>query len=68
MAGGFLEFPFILITIYFFISIFTLYFPATEFGKKEEEHKSFVPTYVYTMVLAYLISPIWTLIHYSKNN
>ncbi len=60
-----LSFPFIILTIYFFISIFTLTPASTELGEKTKDWNAIIASY--SMIVAYLISPIWVLIKSFKN-
>ena len=60
-----LSFPFVILTIYFFISIFTLTPVSTEFGEKTKDWNPIIASY--SMIVAYLISPIWVLIKSFKN-
>ena len=60
-----LSFPFIILTIYFFISIFTLTPVSTELGEKTKDWNAIIASY--SMIVAYLISPIWLLIKSFKN-
>lgn len=61
-----LSFPYIILTIYFFISIFTLTPVSTELGEKTKNWNSFIASY--SMIVAYLISPIWVIIKSFKHS
>lgn len=60
-----LNFPYIILTVYFFISIFTLTPVSTELGRKTKDWNSIIASY--TIIVAYLISPIWVLIKSFKD-
>ena len=55
--GSFLEFPYILLSIYFFISIFT--FPLVSIEASEKTHNKHFLIKNYSLIAAYLMSPIW---------
>lgn len=56
-VGSFLEFPYILLSIYFFISIFTLPLVSLEAGEEAKDKNILVRSN--SLVVAYLVSPIW---------
>lgn len=60
------NFPYILLTIYFFISIFTLPLVVIQAEKKTEDKNPIIASY--TVIFAYLISPVWAIIKFLKNN
>lgn len=55
--GSFLEFPYILLSIYFFISIFT--FPLVSIEASEKKHNKKFLIRNYALIGTYLMSPIW---------
>ncbi|TVT27841.1 hypothetical protein FO441_09065 [Salinicoccus cyprini] len=55
--GSYLDFPYILLTIYFFISIFTLPLVSLEAGEATKDKSVFISSY--SLIGAYLISPVW---------
>lgn len=55
--GSFLEFPYILLSIYFFISIFT--FPLVSIEASEKTHNKNFLIRNYALIGTYLMSPIW---------
>lgn len=57
-----LSFPYIILTIYFFISVFTLPMVSLETGEKT---KNWIPRYA--LLFAYLVSPIWLIVNIIKN-
>lgn len=60
-----LSFPYIILTIYFFISIFTFPIVSLESG---EENSGWEPlSSKYSLIFAYLVSPIWVIIKIFKN-
>lgn len=60
-----LSFPYIILTTYFFISIFTLTPTSTEFGEKTKDWNPIIASY--SMIIAYMVSPIWMIINFFKN-
>lgn len=58
------SFPYIILTVYFFISIFTLTTVSTELGEKTKDWNAIIASY--SMIVAYLISPIWAAVKYFK--
>lgn len=60
-----LGFPYIILTIYFFISIFTFPNVSLEAGGKTSGSEPLSSKY--TLIFAYLVSPIWFLIKLIKN-
>ena len=59
-----LEFPLILLTIYLFISIFTLPFVSVKAGEKSQGKTILLRNR--SLILAYLISQIWVIINIFK--
>lgn len=57
-----LSFPYIILTIYLFISIFTLPMVSIETGEKTKNWPS-----KYALIFAYLVSPIWVIMSTFKN-
>lgn len=58
------SFPYIILTIYFFISIFTLGPVNTALGEKTKDWNSIIASY--TTIVAYLISPVWILVNFVR--
>lgn len=54
-----LSFPYIILTIYFFISIFTFPMVSLESGEKTSGWEPLSSKY--SLIFAYLVSPIWVL-------
>ena len=65
LAHDVLSFPYIILTIYFFISIFT--FPMVSI-ETEDKTPSWEPlSSRYSLIFAYLVSPVWVIIKIFKN-
>lgn len=60
-----LNFPYIVLTIYLFISIFTLPLVSVEAGEKTVDKNPLIGSY--SLIFAYLVSPIWVTINLFKN-
>ncbi|MBY8910575.1 hypothetical protein K6L05_12440 [Salinicoccus roseus] len=60
--GSFLDFPYILLTIYFFISTFTFPLVSLEAGEEAQDKNIFVRSN--SLIVAYIIAPIWIVSKY----
>lgn len=60
-----LSFPYIMLTVYFFISIFT--FPAFSLQSGEKTSGWEPLSSKYSLIFAYLVSPIWFLVDLLKS-
>lgn len=60
-----LSFPYIILTIYFFISIFTFPIVSLESGEKTLGREPLSSKY--TLIFTYLISPLWALANILKS-
>lgn len=63
--GTFLEFPYIFLSIYFFISVFTFPFVSLDAGEVTKNKNILVRNY--SLIIAYLIAPIWVSSRFFKN-
>lgn len=63
LGHNILNFPYIILTIYFFISVFTFPVVSIETGEKTKNWPS-----KYVLIFAYVISPIWVTVNIFKNS
>lgn len=63
LGHNILNFPYIILTIYFFISVFTFPVVSIETGEKTKNWPS-----RYVLIFAYVISPIWVTVNIFKNS